>query len=236
MTFAVLTAVEQRKGTVLPMRNQLMSKGSLVFAGAAEFLTLLTDPRWGAVMALSGGAIVGFVGLGINQWQRIVRARIENERLFNEARIANIKYEDQALEGTATRQIAKLTAMLEEQKESLLKARESLHVLRDENDAKEKARYAEVLGLQKQLAIAQRQIESAQRMVEESTDEIQQLREANSRLVRQVATLGGQVDHNTQVVAEAGKVMGEVGEQVRANSDAIAKSQADVAKTGEESK
>jgi hypothetical protein len=78
---------EQRRKVAMNSRYHVMSKGSIIVAGGAEVLTLLTDPRWGTVMALAGGSIFAAVGFVINQWQRIMKARIENDRLIMEEKI-----------------------------------------------------------------------------------------------------------------------------------------------------
>jgi small-conductance mechanosensitive channel len=208
-------------------RYHVMSKGSIVVAGGAEILTLLTDPRWGTVMALVGGSIFAAVGFVINQWQRIVRARIENERLImeekirqderlNQARIANIKYEEENLKGTMAEQLRKMTAQIEEQNASLAAARVSLHKMNDKAQADEMRRLEEITLLKDELVAARQ--------------EVHQLRDQNRVLTEQVFAMRAQLEHNTAVVEKTGEKMGAMGIQVQANAEAIAKTQDDLQK------
>jgi chromosome segregation ATPase len=192
-------------------RYHVMSKGSIVVAGGAEILTLLTDPRWGTVMALAGGTMFGMVGFGINQWQRIVKARIENERLLNEARIANIMYEEKNLAGTATEQLKKMSAQLEDTNTNWQQARKSLHELRNQAAADDIRRLEEI-GLLKDELVAARK-------------EVHQLRDQNRALTEQVFAMRAQLERNTHVVERTGEEMGAMGLQVQKNTTAIAKAQ-----------
>jgi hypothetical protein len=208
-------------------RYHVMSKGSIIVAGGAEVLTLLADPRWGTVMAVIGGSIFAAVGFVINQWQRVVKARIENDRLImeekirqdaklNEARIANIKYEEENLKGTMAEQLKKMTAVIEDQNASLAAARVSLHKMNNKAQSDEIRRIEEITFLKDELVAARL--------------EVHQLRDQNRVLTEQVFAMRAQLERNTHVVEQAGEKMGQMGAQVQANAEAIAKTQDDLQK------
>jgi hypothetical protein len=224
-TLATRILPEQRRKVAMNARNDLMSKGSIVVAGGAEILTLLTDPRWGTVMALIGGSIFAAVGFIINQWQRVVKARIENDRLimeekirqderFNQARIANIKYEEENLKGTMAEQLKKMTAQIEEQNTNLVAARASLHKMNNKAQSDEIRRIEEITLLKDELVAARK--------------EVHQLRDQNRALTEQVFAMRAQLERNTAVVEKTGEKMGAMGDQVQKNATAIAKAQDDL--------
>jgi hypothetical protein len=60
--------------------------------------------------------------------------------------------------------------------------------------------------------------------------EVHQLRDQNRVLTEQVFAMRAQLERNTHVVEQAGETMGQMGAQVQANAEAIAKTQDDLQK------
>jgi chromosome segregation ATPase len=211
------------------VRNLVLKTLLYGAAGGSNILTWVLDPQWGmagSILLVGGTGLIAWI---LSQWKkasdaRILiqqqeskarrdneleesKAKIEAARLKANAEIDNLRDWERAYAGSSKQKLDTLMEQVAQQNDSLVKARLSLHDLRNQAHVDDMRRVEEINMLREQLANASQEIHS--------------LRDDKKELVRKVDVMTSQMVANTLVVNRVGAAVAEVSEQVQANKEAL---------------